>query len=307
MGARILITGSEGLVGSSLVPALRAAGFEISALDLRGAPGERGDTRDAKAVSAAMDGCTGVVHLAAVSRVVWGERDPARCWSINVDGTRVVLAEVDARRPRPWMIFVSSREVYGEARSLPVTEDAPLRPLNAYGRTKVVGERLVHEARGAGTRTAVVRLSNVYGSLRDHADRVVPAFARGALLGRPLRVEGPSSMFDFTHVEDAVRGLVRLSVRLEAGDRFPDPIHLVTGAPTTLQELAGLAIEVAGTDASVEHYPPRTFDAGHFIGDPTRAREVLGWTATVPLRLGLSRLISEMRDAPELVHTVEEL
>ena len=208
---RILITGSEGLVGSALRMALEARGAHVTGLDLRGSEGEEGDVRDAGRVRDAADGCHGIVHLAAVSRVVWGEREPETCREVNVGGLRNVIAAASAGRAessrRPWVVFASSREVYGQPGRLPVTEDAPLRPINVYGRSKVEGERLVEAARDEGLRAAIVRLSNVYGSTRDHPDRVVPAFARGAVTGSALRVEGADHTFDFTHIDDTTRGI----------------------------------------------------------------------------------------------------
>ena len=76
---RILITGSEGLVGSALRVALEARGAHVTGLDLRGSDGEEGDVRNAGRVRDAAAGCHGIVHLAAVSRVVWGEREPETC------------------------------------------------------------------------------------------------------------------------------------------------------------------------------------------------------------------------------------
>lgn len=227
-----------------------------------------------------------------------GERDPNACFATNVGGTGNVIAAMAAERERssrgPWLLFASSREVYGQADRLPVAEDAPLRPINVYGRTKIEGERLTMEARDNGLRTAIARLSNVYGSTRDHADRVVPAFARAAALGNLLRVEGEDSAFDFTHIDDTIRGLAALVGRLDGGEA-PPPMHLVTGRSTSLGGLAALAVELAGTGAAVERAPPRAFHVARFHGDPARARELLGWTARTPLRQGLARLIGDFR------------
>ena len=242
----------------------------------------------------AIDGCLGVVHLAAVSRVLWGEQDPEGCWNTNVDGLRNILETLDERKRPPWLLFASSREVYGQPRHLPATEDTPLRPVNVYGRSKVEGERLVEEARAGGLCAATVRLSNVYGSARDHADRVVPAFARAAVSGGAIRIDGAECTFDFTHIDDTVRGLVALVDRLENG-HAPPPIHLLTGIPTTLHDLAALAMTLAGGSTPLVETPPRSFDVARFYGDPIRARELLGWTPHVGLREGLERLVREIR------------
>ena len=290
MSLRILVTGSSGLVGTRLIARLRERGIATRGIDLRGDGGARGDVRDPAAVATAIDDCDGIVHLAAVSRVVHAERDPDACWSTNVGGTRVVLATAAASARRPWLVFASSREVYGQAEVLPVVEDARLCPMNTYGRAKVIGEAEAAAARAHGLRTAIVRLSNVYGSIDDHVDRVVPAFARAAARGEPLRVDGAGHVFDFVHVDDATAGLVALCDALARRDT-PPPIHLVTGRATTLGELAALAVELAGTSAPITQAPPRSFDVSRFVGDGARARALLGWTPQVRLRDGLRALI----------------
>ena len=295
MQREILLTGSSGLIGRAMTRALTAAGYAVRGLDPAAeAPAERGDVRDARRVSAAVGACEGVVHLGAVSRVVWGERDPIACEAVNVGGTRNVLAAAAAAPARPWVIVASSREVYGQADALPVTEDAPLRPMNAYGRSKAAAEALTLAAARAGVRAAVVRLSNVYGSAVDHPDRVVPAFARAAARGGAIRVEGADRLFDFTHVDDVARGLTALVARLRAGD-VPPPIHFVSGEGTTLGALAALAGALAGAAPPIVEAAPREYDVARFCGDPARAMDLLGWRAAVPLREGLSRLIASHR------------
>ena len=310
MNQPILITGSEGLIGRALRRALVASGFEVRGLDLRANPGPGrgdvrapGDVRVLEAVREGITGCTGVVHLAAVSRVIWGEQDPQGCWETNVGGTKNVLTAALEARHRPWVLFASSREVYGQPRHLPATEDTPLAPLNVYGRSKVTGEQVLGEGRNGGLRTAIVRLSNVYGSTDDHPDRVVPAFARAALLGRQLRVDGAGNTFDFTHLDDTVRGLVGLVAALEAGDGRLPPLHLVTGIPTTLGALARLAVTLAGTKAEVVEAAPRDFDVSHFHGSPQRAQEILGWEPQVSIEAGLAQFIEAFREPIRLVDT----
>ena len=293
-GYRILITGSEGLVGSALRTALVARGAEVVGLDLLGTRHDEGDVRSLRRVRKTLDGCDGVVHLAAVSRVLWGERDPEGCWSTNVEGLGNLLRVLDEEKRRPWLLFASSREVYGQPRRLPATEDTPLLPVNVYGRSKVEGERLMQAARAGGLRAATVRLSNVYGSARDHADRVVPAFVRAAVSGGTIRIDGAECTFDFTHIDDTARGMVAVVNLLEIGET-PPPIHLLTGTPTTLRDLAALAIDVAGETSPVVEAPPRSFDVSRFHGDPSRARELLGWEPRVVLRKGLERLVRDLR------------
>lgn len=293
MNGKILITGSEGLVGSALRRNLGPSGFEVRGLDIRADNAETGDVRDPVDVKKALHGCIGIVHLAAVSRVVWGERDPDLCWKTNVEGFRNVLEAAGQLAVKPWVIFASSREVYGQPERLPADEETPLRPVNVYARSKVAGEQLVAEARDRGLRACVIRLSNVYGSTRDHPDRVVPAFARAALLRQPLRIDGCDHTFDFTHISDVVQGIATLVALLDRGAAPPPPIHFVSGVPTTLGELATLAIDIAQSDSTVIHAPPRDFDVAKFHGCPGRAQSLLGWSPRTSLRQGLAALIND--------------
>ena len=293
---RILITGSSGLIGTALGKALRSLGHATAGLDIRGRSIDRGDIRDRSDVRRAMHACTGIVHLAAISRVVWGERNPSECWATNVDGLSLVIREAERSSLRPWVIFASSREVYGRAESLPVAEDAPLHPVNVYGRSKAEGESIVAEAATRRMRTAVVRLSNVYGSTADHEDRVVPAFARAAATGGEIRIEGGMNSFDVTHLDDTVSGfLAMFEAIVHRWTARLSPIHLVTGHATTLQGLASLAKNFGRGEVSLVEAPPRAFDVSHFCGSPLRASTVLGWTAKVRLHDGLARLVRDFQ------------
>lgn len=295
MKQTILITGSAGLVGRKLSAALTLENFTVKGFDLKTAEYGPGDIRNPELVGAAVEGCVGVVHLAAVSRVVWGQRDPELCWQTNVGGVRNLLQAISAQERKPWIVFASSREVYGQPEHLPAGEDTPLNPVNVYARSKAEGERLVQEARVKGLQTAIVRLSNVFGCTHDHADRVVPAFARAAATGDTLRVEGSDHTFDFTHVDDVVRGICKVVTALQTGRTSLPPIQFVTGHATNLGRLADLATRLAESNARIEETPPRTYDVAHFYGDPSRARELLGWAPSITLEDGLRGLIEAFR------------
>jgi len=293
LGGRILITGSAGLIGTALVPELQKAGFDLEGFDIR--LDREQDVIKGAELSRHVASSDGVVHLAAVSRVVWGEQDPRRCREVNIGGLRNVLQACAKAPTRPWLLFASSREVYGSCCALPADEDAPASPVNVYGHTKLVGEEMVRAARQEGLRAATVRLSNVYGSADDHADRVVPAFVRGALDGQPLRVEGRGHTFDFTFVEDVARGLAAVVAQLDDGVHDLPDMHLVSGTGTTLGELADMVLTLTGSSSGVFDGEERDFDVAHFVGDPTRARSILGWNHESSLRDGLRKLIDEFR------------
>lgn len=289
----LLITGSQGLIGRALVRTSRARGEQAIGFDLRNHPAE--DVRDAEALARAALDCRGIIHLAAVSRVIWGEHDPVRCRATNVEGMRHVIAAALASPRRPWLLFASSREVYGQPEHLPVSESAALAPVNVYGHTKVEAERMLAQAaRERQLRHAIVRLSNVYGCIHDHEDRVVPAFARAAACGASMRIDGVDNTFDFTHVDDVTRALSTVIEHLDRSGSLP-PIHLLTGRPTSLGRLAELAVAAGGGRSSLVEAPARAYDVARFHGDPRRARELLDWTAHVTIEQGIAQFVEQFR------------
>ena len=239
--------------------------------------------------------CSGIVHLAAISRVVWGQENPEQCKQVNIGGTRNVLDAAQAHANKPWVIFGSSREVYGQAPKMPVSEDDQLNEINVYGGTKVEGERMTMAARNHGLCTAIVRFSNVYGRCSDHVTRVTPAFARAAVLGSEIRVDGSAHTFDFVHLDDVVIALSKLIQQLEGGRNDLPPIHLVTGEATTLGQLAEWTVECSEGRCRVREAPERDYDVGKFVGDPSRAKELLDWEAKIKAKAGFFQLVEDFR------------
>jgi dTDP-glucose 4,6-dehydratase/UDP-glucose 4-epimerase len=294
MSHPILVTGSSGLIGAALVEKLTMLGHPVRGYDIAAGPQ---DTLDAGAVQEAVQGCGGIIHLAAVSRVLWGEHNPGLCRRVNVAGTRNVLKAAYRSPTRPWVLFGSSREAYGPVSVFPAGEDTERQPMNVYGRSKLAGERLVEAAQAAGLKAAILRFSNVYGRISDHADRVVPAFARAAAEGRSLQVEGRDHVFDFNYLDDVVDGILKMAGFIEAEKTPPPPVQFVTGTGTTLTELAEASVRIAGTGAEIRHVGPRSFDVNGFVGSPERARRLLGWLPSVGVEEGLSRMIEAYRAA----------
>ena len=292
---RILITGSAGLIGRAIAKRLEQSNAEIIRYDLRHELGAgRHDLLDRVSLERAVRRATGVVHLAAVARVNEGERDPLRCWATNVEATRV-LCELASQSNAPWVVLASSREVYGQQSHLPVREDALVQPANTYARTKVAAEALFAAAKDRGLNAAIVRFSNVYGDIDDYPDRVVPAFAVAAARGGALRVDGADNVLDFTHLDDATEGLLRVIRMLAVGERNLPPVHLVSGVRTTLGELAALAVEHGAPGTRVIDSSPRSYAVRAFVGDPSRARSLLGWQAQIALEDALPAMISAYR------------
>ncbi len=291
---KILVTGSKGLIGSALEHALKQLRIEVLGFDIKH-PESYGDILDMSLLTPKVNQVDGIVHLAAVSRVIDGERNPQLCWKTNVEGTQNVTEAALASEKKPWIIYASSREVYGEQDTLPVKESAVCRPLNIYGESKWEAEKIVGEASQKGLITSVVRFSNVYGSIHDHIDRVVPAFCRAAALGSSIQIEGRDSLFDFTYIEDVVQGLLALINLLNQTEESLAPIHLTRGVGVSLEEIAHIAQTASSFPLSIVEKPPRSFDVSNFYGDPARAKNILNWQAAVSVEEGMKRLINQFR------------
>jgi nucleoside-diphosphate-sugar epimerase len=165
--------------------------------------------------------------------------------------------------------------------------------MNVYARSKYVGEGLTVSAADAGLRAHVCRFSNVYGAATDHGDRVAMAFARAAVGGGRMVVEGAGNIFDFTTIDDVVEGLSRLIGMIQAGENVP-AVHFVSGVGTSLLELANIAAAHARVPTTIHETSGRTFDVTRFVGDPRRAEELLGWRAeTLPMS-GMAQLVSRL-------------
>lgn len=289
----IVVTGSAGLIGRGISASLRRRGVAVREFDFR--TNRLHDTRDIAALSVALTGATGVIHLAAISRVVWAQQNRDLAEEVNVEALRGLLKIIGGMRQKPWIVFASSREVYGEQDHLPVREDAPFRPMNHYAHGKLAAEMLVEAARAAGLRTAICRFSNVFGSVEDHCDRVAVAFARSAALGGKLVIEGGENRFDFTISDDVVRGLGLVIDAIETGETLP-PLHFVSGRSTSLYELADLAHQFARRPLSITEAPSRSFDVSRFCGNPERARALLGWQSEIDIKRGFASLVDGFVD-----------
>ena len=292
---RILITGSKGLIGSALKHTLGLLNIDVVGIDSRASKidPEQGDILNEPLVSSLVSDVDGIVHLAAVSRVIDGEKNPELCWRTNVEGTKNILDAALLAYNNPWVIYASSREVYGQPTDFPVQESAPLMPVNIYGQSKLAAEKIVERASEQGLTTAIVRFSNVFGRVSDHPDRVVPAFCRAAAVGSHIRVDGSHNIFDFTYIDDVVQGVLSLIHLLSQKRESLSPIHLTSGRSVSLGELAKIAQRLSQYPIDAVEGPSRSFDVSKFWGDTRRAQEILNWRACVGIEDGMYRLINQ--------------
>jgi UDP-glucose 4-epimerase len=290
---KILITGSEGLIGSGLSTYIMKQGYDIVGYDLASKPSPK-TILNMETLRYAAEGCIGIVHLAATSRVIDGQKNPFLCWNTNVVGTRNVIAAALECKTKPWVIYASSREVYGQQDVLPVQENCILKPMNIYAESKVEAERLMIEAREQSLNTCILRFSNVFGSVDDHSTRVIPAFCQAALSGRLLKVEGKDNIFDFTYIDDVIDGIAKVIDLLEGGTKNLPPIHFTTGVGTTLLEAANLIIKMTQSSSPIHQDNPRSFDVSSFYGDNQRAYTLLNWKPLFSFKDGIKFFLHKL-------------
>lgn len=288
----ILITGSEGLIGKELSKRLEEKKINVVEYDIKNGQ----DILDRQSLEKIICDIDGVVHLAAISRVVAGHNDPYMAVLTNVLGTTNILDLIRSKNPSCWMIFGSSREVYGEFQGV-IKETDPQKPVNVYGATKSAGENLsICYGDNYNLRTFVVRFSNVFGGLNDHSDRVVPRFFKQALANEDITVYGGNQIFDFVHLYDAVDGIIKLIEKIINNEKLEHrTLHFITGKSLSLIELSNKIIALTGSKSRIKYYPKREFDVDTFVGDPSVTMNVLGWRPKISIDEGLESYLKLIR------------
>ncbi|MFW8602379.1 NAD-dependent epimerase/dehydratase family protein [Desulfobacterota bacterium M19] len=236
----------------------------------------------------------GVIHLAAVSRVVEAENNPQECKRTNIGGIHSLLNSIEPSEQKPWLIFGSSREVYGEAVTLPVKESAPKKEVNIYGKTKIEGESLFLKfSKHHRLNCAIIRFSNVYGNRYDIFDRVIPRFIRAIVTKKTLTIEGGDQLIDFTHIDDTVEGVLRVIDYLNSKDNIQESFHICPGVGWSLYQLIGFIEKATGMNAKIKINSKRDYDVVKFVGDTSKINKLLGLQDFISLEEGINKCINE--------------
>jgi UDP-glucose 4-epimerase len=310
-GARALITGGAGFVGSAIVDQLVGAQIGEALVFDDFSRGRRanlsraiadgpvrvltGDVRDPDAVRAAMQGVDVVFHQAAL-RITQCAEDPRSAMGVLVDGTFNVLDAARVAGVRK-LVVASSASVYGEAETFPTAEQHhPYANRTLYGAAKLFGEGLLrsfHEMYGLDY--VALRYFNVYGPRMDTHGRYTEVLVRWLErieAGQPPLVFGDGKQrMDVVYVSDVARANL-LAARSEVSDQV---LNVASGVEISLLDLAHALLAATGSDLKPEHRPARPTEVGRRLGDVARARELLGFSAQVPLREGLERLVAWWR------------
>lgn len=300
-----LVTGGAGFIGSELVRQLAHEDAKIVVVDnlvngrrenLEGLPTDQvqlvvADIRDRDGMVELMHGAEIVFHLACLG-VRHSLHSPYENHEVNATATLNILAAAKDTGVKRF-VYVSSSEVYGTARWVPMTEEHPTFPMTVYGASKLAGECYTRAFYNSyGYPTVVVRPFNSYGPHCHHegdSGEVIPKFLLRCLAGKAMVVFGDGSQTrDFTYVSDTAKGILLAGLAENAvGQTF----NLGSGSEICINDLADeVARAAARLNAEVVHDDPRPGDVLRLYADISKARQLLDFKPTVTLHTGLARL-----------------
>jgi nucleoside-diphosphate-sugar epimerase len=259
---KLFITGGTGLVGSRLLPRLRDAGHDCTALVRPGRelpPGitpVEGDLLDAAPLSSALAGVDAVIHLAALFRT----DDVDAIHRVNLDGTRRLIEATREGAPHARVVMASTSNVYADVGPHPADEDDPTDATDAYPASKIAAEG---ELRASGLTWSILRFGFVYGDGDGHIE-ALPRLA-------PRMGWHPARALAVVHHRDIAQ-MVELALTGAADGRI---INVVADAPVTIAELT----EIAGEPMAPSNEPLDHPWSGHVDASAARA---IGFRVAVP-------------------------
>lgn len=315
-GARTLVTGGLGFIGSALATHLVALGADVLLVDNMDGEGgatpaniaairgrvavEQRDLTDGAPLASLLHGQDYIFNLAGRSSHMGSLADPLADLEINCRAQLTLLEACRAHAPRATIVFASTRQMYGKPDRLPVDETHPLRPPDPNAVSKMAGEAyhlLYHRVYELGT--VALRLTNTYGPrmrIRDANQTFLGVWLRRLIENRPFEVWGGEQRRDLAYVDDVVEAFLLAAAEPAAKGR----VFNIGGERTvTLVELARLLVAAnGGGDFELKHFPAdrKRIDIGDYEADDSAFRTLTGWKPSVTLPDGLAGTLAFFRE-----------
>jgi len=316
---KVLVTGSDGFIGSHLVERLLAEGAKVRAFVLYNSFNswgwlealprtelERlevfpGDVRDAGCVESAVRGCEVVFHLAALIAIPFSYQAPEAYVDTNIHGTLNVL-QAARKAGVARLVATSTSEVYGTAQYVPIDEKHPYQGQSPYSATKIGADRLAEAFhRSFELPVIIARPFNTYGP-RQSARAVIPTIITQLLSGQDeIRLGNLHPTRDLVFVKDTVAGLVALA----ACDRaIGQEVNIATGQEISVRELALQLIAQLNPQARLhedsQRVRPKDSEVERLLGSNAKLRALTGWQPRYSLSQGLTETIAWLREPANL-------
>jgi UDP-glucose-4-epimerase GalE len=310
----ILVTGGAGYIGSHTCKRLALNGHRVTVYDnlstgwrdlVKWGRLVEGDLRDGEKLRKIFQGgVDGVIHFAAKSAIAESVSDPGEYYANNVGGTLSLLrAMVEAAVPH--IVVSGTASVYGQPERVPVAEDAPLAPINPYGMTKVIMERMLQDfERAHGLSWTSLRYFNAAGCDPDAEtgerhipeSHLIPRVLMAAagrvdsleLFGDDYDTPDGTCIRDYIHVQDLAEAHILALRRLVSGGKSM-AANLGVGAGLSIRQIIAAAENVSGKKVPYRISPRRPGDPAMLIADPSLAKRALGWT---PVHSSIENIIA---------------
>lgn len=309
-GKNVLVTGSEGFIGSALTERLLEMGAQVRAFVLYNFKGDLGwvahisdkvelyfgDIRDYNAVEDSMQCIDTVFHLAASISVPYSFLHPRETIETNVIGTLNVLKAAQARNVRR-IVHISSSEIFGTPEYVPIDEKHPRNPQSPYAASKVCADSLCKSFYYSyGLPVVIIRPFNTFGP-RQSPRAIVPTIILQLLDGDVLKLGDLKPTRDFTYVKDTVEGILLGGLLAANGEET----NLGTGTEISIGNLVKLIAKLMGKKKYVlmkedKRIRRREAEVVRLISDNTRAESVLRWKPAYTLEEGLAETIEWFKE-----------
>lgn len=315
---KVLVTGAGGFIGSHLTEHLTGLGADVCAFvryNSRNDPGllrllpeesqeqvrfVMGDLKDADAVRSAVRDVEIVFHLGSLIAIPYSYIHPRETVETNVLGAlNIFEAARDAGVGK--VVHTSTSEVYGTARYIPIDENHPLQGQSPYSASKIGADKLAESFyRSFDVPIATIRPFNTYGP-RQSARAVIPTIIAQALTQERVVLGATHTTRDYTFVGDLVRAFILVA---ESPRTAGETVNVGSNSEISIGTVAEMVASLVGKEIEVvtdsDRLRPEKSEVERLWCDNTRARDLLGWSPTVPLKEGLLQTIAWFREHLDL-------